>query len=40
MKAVKEIMTSAVKCVAPDQNLAEAARLIGKLDIGALLLPA
>ena len=36
MKTVKEIMTSTVRCVGPDQNLSEAARLMGELDVGAL----
>jgi CBS domain-containing protein len=33
---VSEVMTRDVRIVAPDQNLQEAARLMGELDIGAL----
>lgn len=36
MKKVKDIMTSGAICVAPDESLTEAARMMGELDVGAL----
>jgi CBS domain-containing protein len=36
MKKVRDIMTSGPRCVAPDTNLTEAAKLMAELDVGAL----
>jgi CBS domain-containing protein len=36
MKTVKDIMTSGAICVGPNENLTEAARMMGELDVGAL----